>query len=163
MQCENNLNFNAMLHCKLSLVIKIPTWEHLVVTWKAEGRVRAHRHARQPPEPHCPCDLIAIDRAQSSEDQNSWPTVGRSFVCFQRTAAASLSIQNLLCSFGGLRSRPPCSIKPVLVSPMTAAVSSCRSPSSHPHTAIPERPLGVASASHLPNHCHWIASHSTGR
>lgn len=33
-------------------------------------------HTQQPPEPHCPCDLTAIDRAQSTEDQNSWPTVG---------------------------------------------------------------------------------------
>lgn len=46
---------------------------------------------------------------------------------------------------------------------MLSVVSSSRSSSSHPQAAIPKWPLGVASASHSPNHCHWIASHSTGR
>lgn len=51
---------------------------------------------------------------------------------------------------------------------MTAAVPSPPAghrliPSVRPNAAIPMWPLGVASASHLPNHCHWIALHSTGR
>lgn len=31
-----------------------------------------------------------------------------------------------------------------------------------PLSSIPMWPLGVSSASHFSNHCHWIALHSTG-
>lgn len=101
------------------------------------ARARPRRHKQQPPEPHWPCDLIDIDKAQSAEDQNSWPTVG-SFRERRRkknqTAAASLSNHNLLCSYSHLRSRLPCSLKrprlihggrgPPAPSPLLVIVSS---------------------------------------
>lgn len=119
-----------------------------------------------PPEPQPSLgDKTVSDNIQSTSEWNSTPSVKRDKQKAFKAEWSILSVSPRLPIVDSVTSGHGCPMASVCPRLILRTVSLCIRHHLMPSIAlnsIPMWPLGVSSASHFSNHCHWIALHSTG-